>query len=397
MTSGTKIAATVGLVLGLALAGWWFTDGTAPVIADNELSSLPGSFVVGDLRVAIPVTDDRTGVGSVTATIDGEAVDFSDQGLTLGPSLGEGPHVLEAVARDRRGNESRRSWSFITDNVAPTFRPARSSLRGAQGRTLLLFVETSEPVPALTAQFVGTSNLMESTGPLRWRLHLGISAELEPGLKTLTLSAQDEAGNAAVGSVDVVIEETAFPRGGMINLSPAQIEARKNRPGVEEAARRRREAFGTEIDPSITWTGPFEMPVQDAIMTSPFGKVRDYSDGGVSRHLGTDYAAPRGTPVAAPDGGVVVLAEEMSIYGLVIILKHGAGLASSYNHLSEMLVEPGDVVERGDIIGKVGSTGQSTGPHLHWGMHVGGFAVAAEQWIEPGWGTPREDDFGAAP
>ena len=380
----------------LFLGGWWLSDSVPPVIGDNALSELPGTFVRGSALAAVIVSDDRTGVASVVATVDGEPIEIAGGGVTLDPSRGEGPHVLEVVAKDRRGREARRSWPFITDNVGPALQVARSSRSGAQGRTTLLFVRTSEPVDSVQVNGLGSRRELVRIDGNLWRAQLGISAELAPGVQTMTVSAQDAAGNASQEEVELVIAETDFPRGGLIQLSPAQIEARKNRPGLEEASRRRREAFATDVAGSLVWTGPFAMPVPGAILTSPFGKVRDYSDGGVSRHLGTDYAAPLGTPVAAPADGVAVLAESMSIYGLVVILKHGPEIATSYNHLREMAVQPGDVVKRGDIIGKVGSTGQSTGPHLHWGMHIGGFAVAAEQFLEPGFGAPLPDDFETA-
>jgi len=74
----------------------------------------------------------------------------------------------------------------------------------------------------------------------------------------------------------------------------------------------------------------------------------------------------------------------------VIIVKHGPEVATSYNHLSQRDVAVGDAVARGDVIGLVGSTGQSTGPHLHRGMTVGGVAVAPEQWTEQAFDAPPE-------
>lgn len=90
-----------------------------------------------------------------------------------------------------------------------------------------------------------------------------------------------------------------------------------------------------------------------------------------SPHYGIDIAAPMGTPVVAPAGGVVRLAGRYSLEGNLVILDHGLGLASAFLHLSRIDVAVGQRLRQGDPIGAVGSTGRSTGPHLHWGMTLG--------------------------
>jgi murein DD-endopeptidase MepM/ murein hydrolase activator NlpD len=94
--------------------------------------------------------------------------------------------------------------------------------------------------------------------------------------------------------------------------------------------------------------------------------------GTVRLHAGMDLAAPTGTPVKAAADAVVVSAAAHGGYGLAVVLDHGGALATLYGHLSRLLVRPGDVVRRGDRIGLVGSTGASTGPHLHFEVRVSG-------------------------
>lgn len=93
------------------------------------------------------------------------------------------------------------------------------------------------------------------------------------------------------------------------------------------------------------------------------------------RHSGVDLAAPTGTPVYATADGAVSRADRSRSYGLVIYLDHGAELQTRYAHLSKLLVADGQTVRKGDIIGYVGSTGRSTGPHLHYEVRVDGVAV----------------------
>jgi murein DD-endopeptidase MepM/ murein hydrolase activator NlpD len=97
--------------------------------------------------------------------------------------------------------------------------------------------------------------------------------------------------------------------------------------------------------------------------------------GGRRRHSGIDLAAPTGTPVYATADGVVGRADWYSSYGLYISVNHGAAMETRYAHLSRLAVTAGDFVKKGDVIGYVGSTGRSTGPHLHYEVRVEGVAV----------------------
>ena len=92
-------------------------------------------------------------------------------------------------------------------------------------------------------------------------------------------------------------------------------------------------------------------------------------------HSGIDLAAPRGTPVYATADGAIARADRSRSYGLVIYIDHGGDLETRYAHLSKLLVADGQRVKKGDLIGYVGSTGRSTGPHLHYEVRVAGVAV----------------------
>lgn len=106
--------------------------------------------------------------------------------------------------------------------------------------------------------------------------------------------------------------------------------------------------------------------VKDYTMSSGYGYRRDPVYGSTKFHAGLDFAAKTGTPVYATGDGVVETAERKSGYGNCVDLSHGYNYLTRYAHLSEILVKQGQEVKRGDLIGKVGSTGKSTGPHLHY-------------------------------
>lgn len=110
---------------------------------------------------------------------------------------------------------------------------------------------------------------------------------------------------------------------------------------------------------------PNTQPVK-APVGSGFGFRSDPFTGRTALHTGLDFAAETGTPILAAAGGVVQAAERHPQYGLMIDLDHGSGLVTRYAHASRLLVKAGDVVRRGQTIAHVGSTGRSTGPHLHF-------------------------------
>ena len=110
-------------------------------------------------------------------------------------------------------------------------------------------------------------------------------------------------------------------------------------------------------------------------VTSRFGARRDPLTGARSTHPGVDVGAPAGTPIRAPAGGVVLSAGPRGGYGNAVEIDHGDGLVTLYGHAADLLVSAGDFVEPGQAIATVGSTGRSTGPHLHFEVRQGGRPV----------------------
>lgn len=120
---------------------------------------------------------------------------------------------------------------------------------------------------------------------------------------------------------------------------------------------------------------PLGAPLEEMPAGGRFGAKRIINGEPRSPHTGADYAVPQGTPVLAVEDAVVALAGEFFFSGNAVFLDHGNGLISMYFHLHEMFVEQGDEVSRGRLIGTVGSTGRSTGPHLHFGVRWQGERV----------------------
>ncbi len=364
-------------------------DGTEPSL--NWVGPDLDEPVSGDFEIAVEAFDERPGVAAVQARLDGAPLplEVAPDGDTVflhgldTSRLADGPHELLLVARDRswRRNLSELTLTFTSDNTPPGLALADDSRRVRQGDTLALFVRTDEDVERLTADLLDRSVALHRLGddPL-FRALVGVGVKQEAGERPVALSAQDRAGNRTERRFALTVEEVDFPLGGYVNLNAKQQKAQKDRSKAKEANAKRGEAYADQ-GPEQLWSGTFLRPAEGRV-TSPFGRYRQYSSGVRSHHLGIDIANTLGTPVRAAAPGVVTLAEELHIYGNAVIVSHGQGVSTSYNHLSAIDVEPGQRIDGGQIVGKMGSTGQSTGSHLHWGMVVAGTAVDPGQWTE---------------
>lgn len=129
---------------------------------------------------------------------------------------------------------------------------------------------------------------------------------------------------------------------------------------------------------------PTSMPLDDySYLSSSYGWRRNPVTGRYAMHEGVDFAAPRGTPILAAAGGVVLQAGPEAGYGNMVEIDHGDGLATRYAHASQVLVKPGDLVARGQLIARVGSSGQSTGSHLHFEVRLAGQPLDPKLFLGP--------------
>jgi len=145
-----------------------------------------------------------------------------------------------------------------------------------------------------------------------------------------------------------------------------------------------------DLDGNSVHRGQWLTPLAQARLSSPFGLGRLHPIlGRVMPHQGTDYAAPQGTEVRAAANGVVTHADRRGGYGKLVEVHHPNGYATRYAHLSEITVQPGATVSRGQVVGRVGMTGLATGPHLHFEVRRDGRPVDPEIVLARGGPGPR--------
>lgn len=184
--------------------------------------------------------------------------------------------------------------------------------------------------------------------------------------------------------VEILVESFTFDEQNLIIDVTDPVIGEANSPAAYQQYRETIPPLFETYDEEIYWEGTFIQPVEGRIST-PFGAIRytnsDFDN--PSFHWGLDIAAPKGTPVVAPNNGRVVLAEKLLNTGNTLVIEHGGGLKSYYFHMNALSVSQGDQVTKGQQVGEVGSTGYSTGPHLHFETRIGKAAVSPPMLFSP--------------
>lgn len=218
-----------------------------------------------------------------------------------------------------------------------------------------------------------------------WQILFGIESGLAPGDAEVYAAIALEDGRTMVleERFDIVMRsfrDEEIP----LNYALTTLRTSEDEQKVVEARELWALLQATDLEARFH-PGRFIYPLAEFRRTSLFGDRRRYrySDGTrvPSLHNGLDMAAPTGTLIVASGRGRVALAQSRIVTGNTVVLEHQPGVYSMYYHLDRIDVERGAIVGQGDVIGTVGSTGLSTGPHLHWEVRVSGVAVDPEWFI----------------
>jgi len=198
---------------------------------------------------------------------------------------------------------------------------------------------------------------------------IGVDLEAKPGKTPWRVGFVDGSGTPRKSMGAITVRSRKFPvqrltlPKSMVDLSPS------NESRAEAEAARLRTLYDT-ISSERLWRGRFTKPIASNVRPEGFGFRRIINGKPRLPHSGVDFAAPAGTPVVASNRGRVALVADHFFGGRLVALDHGEGLYTLYMHLERADVGEGTLVERGAIIGAVGSTGRATGPHLHWAAQL---------------------------
>ena len=244
--------------------------------------------------------------------------------------------------------------------------------RVSQGHAFPVLVQDTRP---FTALFHGRGETLKVKATKdakrkRWKAELLLGMPIDAvKAHTLSVSLPKEQKEFIIAPLAV-----AWPK-SILKVAPKYVEPpAEARAQIERDRIRSRKAIASRTEKR--WSLPLKRPVPGGI-TSAFGGRRVFNGQPRAPHKGTDMRCAEGTPVKAVCSGTVLFAENTYFGGLTVYLDHGQGVISTYSHLSAFDVKAGDSVRKGQIIGRSGSTGRVTGPHLHFGFLVQGVAVDA--------------------
>lgn len=243
----------------------------------------------------------------------------------------------------------------------------------AQGNAIVARLQNAATETPPVVSFGGYHYRMAPNDGLWWII-LAVSADTTPGEYPLTVSSSE-------GQLSVLV--TVTDAGYLVDqiYVPPDRESLLD-PDLFQRERATLAAVYGNVTPNKLWQGVFALPAAGEF-TDPFGTRRSYNGGpATTYHTGMDIAAEEGTPIVAANDGVVAFAGELYLRGNSVIIDHGLGVFTGYFHLSQISVQQGQAIAKGDLVGAMGQTGLVTGPHLHWELTVRGIWVDPQPWTQ---------------
>ncbi len=202
-----------------------------------------------------------------------------------------------------------------------------------------------------------------------WFTVIGVDLGAKPGEHTADLLFTYTDGRTTRVVRTITVQAKEYPTTSL-TVAPKYVEL--STENQERTARERKEigAAYWKMTPEAYWTEPFAVPIPGITGGRNFGHRRIFNDQPRAPHSGADLTATTGTEIHASNRGKVILAKNLFFSGNAVFIDHGLGVFTVYLHLSEILVAPGAMVEKGEVVGLAGATGRVTGPHLHWGARI---------------------------
>ncbi len=247
------------------------------------------------------------------------------------------------------------------------------------GDTLKITLAKVSPQEKIIADFDKENYPFYPNGKNSQRCLIGLAASFTPGKYKISLFHVKEETKKQIWQGLLEIKPGIFPKKDL-KFNPQKSKLVSHPQNKFETKKLRQILKGKTSEQ--LWQGIFQMPLKGKI-TAGYGTYRTIAqeiDWG--QHKGIDIAASYNALAVAANQGIVSFVEEFILYGKTVVIDHGQGVKTIYMHLSSVVIHPGDVVEQGELIGRIGSTGLSTGTHLHWGLYIHGVAVEPLNWIK---------------
>jgi murein DD-endopeptidase MepM/ murein hydrolase activator NlpD len=225
-------------------------------------------------------------------------------------------------------------------------------------------VDLGSAAQAPKATYDGKPVLVVKEQGVRWLAIVGVPLTVKPGSQQLV--AKDASGsrnlNFVVGSKKYPEQRITLKNQRQVNPNPDDLKRIEGELAEQLKAYR---SFSPGTPSNLVLDKPVGGP-----LSSKFGVRRFFNGEERNPHSGLDFAVPAGTPIKAPAAGKVILTGNYFFNGNTVFVDHGQGFISMFCHMSKIDVKVGDAVPRGGVVGRVGSTGRATGPHMHWNVSL---------------------------
>jgi len=241
--------------------------------------------------------------------------------------------------------------------------------RPVPGGVAVVPIASRTRVPKAPQAMLGNRRVLVIPGEQSWWAIVGIDLKTPPGQLTLDVNIDGELQQHALSVKPHHYKSQHITLKNRAMVSPPANTLKR----IKQETQQQLAAYDSFSD-TMPSNLIFDAPVSGRL-SSPFGLRRYFNGQARNPHSGLDFAAPTGTPVKSPADGRVLLIGDLYFNGLTIFIDHGQGVISMFCHLSAIDHLPGDAVKRGEVVGAVGSTGRSTGPHLHWNVSLNGARV----------------------
>jgi len=237
----------------------------------------------------------------------------------------------------------------------------------------------TEAASTVTAMFLDRPLAVFSEQGNTWHTMLvAVPVGTPEGIYPLRLVASSTTGVSSELVTNIQIKTGTY---GSQNITLPEDRLPLLTQGVEDNEYSILENVANTLTPQRSFQGPMSLPAT-AVMNAPYGVLRSYNGGAFDRyHLGADFAVPPDGNAYVTAPGRVAISDMFNIRGNTVMIDHGWGVFTLYAHLSQRNVEVGQTVNTGDVVGTVGNTGRSIGPHLHWELWVNGTPVDPMQWV----------------
>lgn len=273
------------------------------------------------------------------------------------------------------GTAERGNIGYRDDNLAVLLFPSRP----LQGQAMIVSIHSrqNKPVPRQLALLGKRYKVAAVVAGKEYKAVCAVPLNARTGPQTLGI----ELSNGGRVSVPLIVMAGHYGE-EHLRLPPemANPTTKDHLRQIKDDRKRLRQAYGSS-SALIRFSHPFARPLGSKIIT-PFGRRRFLNEIPKSPHGGIDLRGKTGTPVPAAAGGKVAFSGQLYYSGNAVIIDHGLDIFSLYLHLNSLSVAVGEQVKQGQIIGKLGSTGRVTGPHLHWGIKINGIFVDPLEFIK---------------